>query len=74
MVMLCTCNRVEVMASPQLAGIGMAVLALGQNLGMFIGPVVFGKLLESMSWAGAGYLLLPVCLVGIWAGWKVKVR
>ncbi len=34
----------EVMGRPQLAGIGMAVLALGQNLGMFIGPVRLGNL------------------------------
>ena len=64
----------EVMAGPQLAGIGMAVLALGQNSGMFIGPVMFGKLLETMSWTAAGYWLIPVCVVGICAAWLVKVR
>jgi len=64
----------EVMILPQLAGIGMAVLALGQNLGMFIGPWGFGKLLDTMTWSSAGLLLIPVCLVGIVAGWLVKVR
>ena len=64
----------EVMGRPQLAGIGMAVMALGQNLGMFIGPVLFGKLVEMTGWAGAGYMLIPICLLGVVAGWLVKVR
>ena len=64
----------EVMVLPQLAGYGMAVLALGQNLGMFIGPVMFGQLVESMGWTAAGYLMIPVCAIGIIAGWLVKVR
>jgi hypothetical protein len=33
------------MEKPQLADIGMAVSALGQNIGMFVGPVLFGWLL-----------------------------
>jgi predicted MFS family arabinose efflux permease len=64
----------EVMAKPQLVGIGMAVLALGQNLGMFIGPTIFGILVASMGWVTAGYIMIPICLVGIIAGWLVKVR
>ena len=64
----------EVMGRPQLAGIGMAVVALGQNLGMFIGPVLFGKLVEVTGWAGAGYMLIPISLLGVVAGWLVKVR
>jgi MFS family permease len=64
----------EVMDRPQLAGIGIAVLALGQNLGTFIGPVVFGALVEMIGWAGAGYVLIPICLLGLVAGWFVQVR
>jgi MFS family permease len=64
----------EVMGRPQLAGIGMAVLALGQNLGMFIGPVLFGKLVERTGWVGAGYSMIPICLLGVVAGWLVRVR
>jgi predicted MFS family arabinose efflux permease len=64
----------EVMGRPQLAGIGMAVMALGQSLGMFIGPVLFGKLVEMAGWAAAGYMLIPICLLGVVAGWLVKVR
>lgn len=64
----------EVMPSPQLAGIGMAVLALGQNLGMVIGPAIFGPLAESVGWAAAGYLMIPVCILGVIAAWLAKVR
>jgi MFS family permease len=64
----------EVMGRPQLAGIGLAVLALGQNLGMFIGPVLFGQLVEMAGWANAGYSLIPICLLGAIAGWLVQVR
>ena len=64
----------EVMGKPQLTGIGMAVVSLGQNLGLVIGPVLFGKLVESLNWAVAGYLMIPFCLAGFLAGWMVKVR
>ena len=64
----------EIMERPQLAGIGMAVLALGQNLGMVVGPAVFGPLATSVGWVTAGILLIPVCALGVIAGWIAKVR
>ncbi|MFN8455152.1 MAG: MFS transporter [Anaerolineae bacterium] len=64
----------EVMGQPEKAGIGLAILALGQNLGMFMGPLVFGWLVESTTWATAGYLLIPISIAGVVAGWLVKVR
>ena len=64
----------EVMASRQLAGLGMSVLALGQNLGMFIGPILFGTIAESMGWAIAGYLLIPVAAISVIAVSLAKFR
>jgi MFS family permease len=64
----------EIMASPQLAGLGMAVLALGQNLGMFIGPIMFGRLAESIGWTGAGYVLVPVSAISVIAVCLAKFR
>jgi MFS family permease len=64
----------EVMGRPQLAGIGLAVVAVGQNVGMVIGPILFGMLVESFGWVAAGYGLIPFCLLGFGAGWLVKVR
>ena len=64
----------EVMGSPRLAGPGMAVLALGQNLGMFIGPILFGMLADSAGWTGAGYMLAPVCVLAAAAAWMARFR
>lgn len=64
----------EIMGSPRLAGMGLAVVALGQNLGMVVGPALFGALVEAIGWAPAGYWMIPICLLGFGAGWLVKVR
>lgn len=64
----------EIMGKPELAGIGMAVVSFGQNLGMFLGPTLFGAVVDSAGWTTAGYVLIPVLLLGLVAGWMVKVR
>ena len=64
----------EIMKKPALVGMGMAMVALGQNLGMFIGPMLFGSIVESSGWAMAGYVMIPVLLLGFVAGWLIKIR
>jgi MFS family permease len=65
----------EVAPKPQLIGIGMSVAALGQNMGMYIGPTLFIRIQEAAhSWAAAGYWMIPVCLVGVVATCLIKVR
>ena len=64
----------EIMGKPELAGMGMAVVTLGQNLGMFVGPVIFGALVESIGWVSAGIWMIPALVVGLIAGWLLKVR
>jgi MFS family permease len=64
----------ELMQKPELAGLGMAVVMFGQNLGMFIGPILFGKLVENLGWAAAGYCMIPFCILGFVLGWKLKIR
>jgi MFS family permease len=64
----------EVMISRQSAGSGMAVLALGQNFGMFVGPITFGKIAESMGWTGAGFALIPACIISVIAVSLAKFR
>lgn len=64
----------EVMRKPQLAGMGLAVVLVGQNLGQLLGPIVFGQLVSHIGWVFAGYLLIPVCLVGFISGWLVRIR
>ncbi len=65
----------EVAPKPQLIGIGMSVAALGQNLGMYIGPALFIRIqVATHSWAAAGYWMIPICLIGIIATLCIKVR
>jgi hypothetical protein len=65
----------EVATKPQLIGIGMSVAALGQNIGMYIGPKLFIGIQQATdSWAVAGYWMIPVCVVGIIATCMIKVR
>ena len=64
----------EVARKPQLIGIGMSVAAVGQNIGMYVGPTLFARVQEVHGWAVAGYWMIPVCLIGIIATLKLKVR
>jgi len=65
----------EVAPKPQLIGIGMSVAAVGQNIGMYIGPALFIRIQEAThSWAAAGYWMIPICVVGIIATLMIKVR
>ncbi|MBN2242753.1 MAG: MFS transporter [Acidobacteria bacterium] len=64
----------EVVGSPRLAGMGMAVMALGQNVGMLIGPWAFGHSIENFGWMTSCYLLLPFFLVAFVATWFAKVK
>jgi nitrate/nitrite transporter NarK len=64
----------EVMGNPQQAGLGMAVVSLGMNLGIVLGPLLFGMLVQSLGWVSAGYWLIPIGLLGFVASWLVKVR
>ena len=64
----------EIMRKPQLAGIGMAVLMVGQNVGQLVGAPLFGALAESAGWATAGYGMIPALVVGLAASWLIKIR
>ncbi len=64
----------EIMKKPETVGVGMGVAAFCQNLGMYIGPALFGALLEITGWASAGYLMIPLCVIGIIVTWTAKIR
>ena len=72
----------EVSKAPQLIGIGMACVAVCQNLGMFIGPTLFMAIVTAReggagvleNWAFAGYMMIPICIIGMLCIWRVKVR
>ncbi|MDR2366583.1 MAG: MFS transporter [Deltaproteobacteria bacterium] len=61
------------LVAPQDAGRAMAVLALGQNLGMAVGPPIFGKLAET-SWTYAAYFTVPVVLIAAFLASRLKIR
>jgi len=64
----------EIMKKSELAGLGLAVVMFGQNLGMFVGPILFGQLVENLGWVTAGYCLIPFGILGFVVGWRLKVR
>lgn len=51
----------------------MAVLTMGQNLGMVAGPAIFGPIAEQVSWTTASLSLLPILLLGFVLGRLVCV-
>lgn len=71
---VCLAAVPEVMKSPQTIGIGLGVAAFCQNLGMFIGPALFGQLVEVTGFAMAGYLMVPICIAAIICTWLAKIR
>jgi MFS family permease len=65
----------EVMERPELAGIGMGGVVTLQNLGLLIGPVMFGRIVQvSGNWALAGYAMIPITLLAVLIGQLVDVR
>jgi MFS family permease len=64
----------EVMRRPEWAGLGLAVLLIGQSVGQLLGPIFFGEMVQRSGWAMAGYLMIPVWLLGFISSWMVKVR
>ncbi len=64
----------EVMQKMEWAGIGLAVVLIGQNLGQLLGPIFFGEIVQRSGWVMAGYMMIPFCLLGFISSWKVKVR
>jgi predicted MFS family arabinose efflux permease len=52
----------------------MAVVSVGRNLGIMLGPALVGILVETMGWVSAGYWLIPIALLGAVAAWLVNVR
>jgi MFS family permease len=68
-------GAVEVVAHERLSGMAMAVIQIGQNAGMLLGPLLFGWLVDyTGDWATSFWTLAPVCLAGALAGWFAKVR
>jgi MFS family permease len=61
-------SAVEIVGDERLAGMAMAVIQVGQNAGMLLGPLVFGWLVESLGWQVAFWALAPVGVLGAVSG------
>ncbi|MFZ5809726.1 MAG: MFS transporter [Chloroflexota bacterium] len=64
----------EVMEKPEWAGLGLALILIGQNLGQLIGPVIFGEAVRMSGWVFAGYTMIPFALIGFLCAWKLRIR
>lgn len=66
---------VEAVGDERLSGMAMAVIQVGQNSGMLLGPLVFGWMVESMGgWQIAFWSLTPVSAIGAIASWMAKMK
>ena len=66
---------VEAVGDERLGGMAMAVIQVGQNSGMLLGPLVFGWMVESMGgWQIAFWSLTPVSAIGAIASWMAKMK
>ncbi|NWF55432.1 MAG: MFS transporter [Syntrophaceae bacterium] len=65
----------EAVEDERLGGMAMAVIQIGQNAGMLLGPLVTGWVIESPGgWQAAFWLLAPVSILGAGAGWISRIR
>jgi predicted MFS family arabinose efflux permease len=64
----------ELMRKPYLAGVGLAVILVGQYSGQLLGPLFFGYLVEIQGWVTSGDLLIPFCILALISGWLVRIR
>jgi len=76
-------GAVEVVGDERVAGMAMAVVQIGQNSGMLLGPLVFGWIVQSQGasggalgegWQTAFWILAPVSVLGAVSGWAARMR
>jgi MFS family permease len=68
-------GTVEAVGDERLSGMAMAVIQIGQNAGMLLGPAVIGWIIESKNgWEIAFWMLAPVSILGAISGWFAKIK
>jgi MFS family permease len=65
---------VEATGDESQSGMAMAVIMVGQNAGVLLGPAIFGALVETWGWTIAFASLGVMSLGGLVAGWLARVR
>jgi MFS family permease len=65
----------EVVGDERLHGMAMAIILLGQAVGMLLGPLIFGWLVDvTGGWQVAFWSLLPVGALGAVAAWRIRLK
>jgi MFS family permease len=65
----------EVVREEELRGMAMGVIQIGQNVGLLLGPVAFGLVIQFFGgWQMAFLALVPVTAIGVVAGWMAKME
>ncbi|MGD0233295.1 MAG: hypothetical protein ABSC55_02035 [Syntrophorhabdales bacterium] len=53
----------------------MGVIQIGQNVGLLLGPLAFGSVIQFFGgWQMAFWALVPVTALGIVAGWMARME
>ena len=64
----------EVVGDEKLRGMAMGVIQIGQNVGLLLGPLAFGSIIQFFGgWQMAFWALVPVTALGIVAGWMARI-
>jgi MFS family permease len=64
----------ETMPRIQLAGLGLAIVMTGTNVGSVAGPPALGAVLSSGDWVAGSIWLLAAMALGTVAAWYVAKR
>ena len=59
---------------PRLSGMAMAIVQIGQNVGMLLGPLTVGSIAGAAGWQIAILALAPMSLLGALAAWVTRMR
>jgi len=59
---------------PRLSGMAMAIVQIGQNVGMLLGPLTVGSIVGAAGWHIAILTLAPISLLGALAAWVTRMR
>jgi MFS family permease len=65
----------EIVRNERLGGLAMAVIMLGQNGGMLVGPIFFGWMVEKTGgWTYAFWSLVPICALAAVVMARIRIR
>lgn len=65
----------KVLGSPELAPVSSSFLTFGQNIGQFLGPMVFGMSIAAIGWqSSAWFIMVPAFAINLIVALIVKIK